>query len=152
GVPGHARFGFIPFPLVLTIPALEGLLVISWKLRGAPRVTRYLLLAGGALLLGSVIEILQLLASPLVSSPGARLTLFEIGEKLGVYWGPYFLTLFAAIPFALAYSRWSRPISLFVLLAVLTFPFTVTDPDQGYWLWHYQGHSFVEQMAFDLRT
>src|SRR5262249_47110750 len=69
--------------------------------------------------------------------------------KLWDYWSPYFLALPAGYLFALAYDRWSRPGTLFVLLTLLIYPWRQAPNPVDY---DSVEHSVTEQWAFNLHT
>jgi hypothetical protein len=143
------RWMSLPMPLPLTILALAGLVLVSRK--PSTGATHYVALAAAALSIGLAATSLGPLVDPNSSGSGAVvIMLFHFLSKLAICWSPYALTMFAAAPFALVYSRWSRPIALFGVMTVLIYPWNVTDPDQPGWFWHFQDHSLVENLAFDL--
>jgi len=112
-------------------------------------VSRYSALVGVALLLGVASEYLDPILRALSHSPTTGMMASDVGIKLWDYWCPYFLTLPAGYLFALAYDRWSRPATLFVLLALLIYPWRQVGSPVDY---DSVEHSVTEQWAFNLHT
>ena len=62
----------------------------------------------------------------------------------------YFLALPAAVPFALLYDRWMKPLALFAVLTVIVYPWSVKVAPESQWVWFSEGHSIVEHLAYNL--
>ena len=109
----------------------------------------YFGLAGVALVLGVAGEYLDPILRALSHSPSAGMMASDVGIKLWDYWCPYFLTLPAGYLFAIAYDRWSRPATLFVLLTILIYPWHQIPNPIDY---DSVEHSVTELWAFNLHT
>ncbi len=133
---------------MLTLFCFGGLIAALAIPRDAAR-GRFSGLVAVALLLGVVGEYLDPVMRALSHSPSAGMMASDIGIKLWDYWCPYFLTLPAGFLFALAYERWSRPATLFVLLTLLIYPWHQIDHPVDY---DSVEHSVTEQWAFNLNT
>jgi hypothetical protein len=147
----HDAYGF-PTPMRLTVSALAGLAILFVRSWSGRETFPYVVLVGFALLMGPAIKGLHDAAAQFLQSATVRLMLLYMFWKVATYWSPYFLTFPAAMPFAIAYNRWSKPIALLVLLSVLIYPARVLDPNQPDWAWHYQDHSLAEHLAFNLKV
>ncbi len=106
-------------------------------------------LAAMALLLGVAGEYLDPVLRALSHNPSAGMMSSDIGIKLWDYWCPFFLTLPAGFLFALAYERWSRPATVFIVLALLIYPWHQAENPVDY---DSVEHSVTEQWAFNLHT
>ncbi|HKN01932.1 MAG TPA: hypothetical protein VJX23_15555 [Candidatus Binataceae bacterium] len=111
--------------------------------------SQYSGLAAVALLLGIVGESLFPVLRALSHTPSAAMMASDVWIKLWDYWCPYFLTLPAGFLFALAYVRWSRPATMFVLLTLLIYPWHQNTKPAYY---DSVEHSVAEQWAFNLHT
>jgi len=69
-----------------------------------------------------------------------------------VEWTEFFLIFPAGFVLALAYRRLSKPVALCGALALLVYPWEITNPYDTLGRWRYQTHSIVEQLAFNMRT
>ncbi|MGH7881201.1 MAG: hypothetical protein ACREQD_17130, partial [Candidatus Binataceae bacterium] len=69
--------------------------------------------------------------------------------ELTDYWCPYFLVFPAGLLFALAYDRWSRPLTFLALMTLLIYPW---QPGKGAVYYDSLEHTITEQWAFNLDT
>ena len=133
---------------MLTLFCFGGLIAAIAAPSGIARF-QYFALAGIALLLGVAGEYLDPILRALSHSPTAGMMASDVGIKLWDYWCPYFLTLPAGYLFAIAYDRWSRPATLFILLTLLIYPWHQIPNPIDY---DSVEHSITEQWAFNLHT
>ncbi len=141
------------FPLLAAL-CVAGLIVMLAQSWVDPKPAPYAAIAGAALLIPLAASPVFKVAQSLFTAPGAnlwRLIFDEVRYKLAD-WCFYFVVFPAALPFALLRDRGSKPFALFAILAALIFPWRVTDPNQLDWQWHYQGHSILELLAFNLNV
>ncbi|MGO9606903.1 MAG: hypothetical protein ACLQAT_26520 [Candidatus Binataceae bacterium] len=135
---------------MLTLFCFAGLIaVIGIVSNEKPLEHRYAGLVGVALLLGIAGEFLDTLTRAMAHNPATGMMFSDLGIKLWDYWCPYFMTLPAGFLFALAYDRWSRPTTLFVLLSLLIYPWQQIKNPIDY---DSVEHSVTEQWAFNLHT
>lgn len=135
---------------MLTLFAFAGLVAaaaVVWA--EEPLTARYAGLAAIALLFGIAGEYLDPVLRALSHNPSAGMMASDVGIKLWDYWCPYFLTLPAGLLFGLAYDRWSRPATLFLLLTILIYPWHQISNPVDY---DSVEHSVTEQWAFNLHT
>ncbi|HLW69087.1 MAG TPA: hypothetical protein VKS22_00540 [Candidatus Binataceae bacterium] len=114
-----------------------------------PLRARYAGIAAGALLLGALDDYLDPALRALGRTAATRMMTSDISIKLTDYWCPYFLIFPAGLLFALAYDRWSRPLTFLALMTLLIYPWRRnTDPI------YYDSleHTITEQWAFNLDT
>jgi hypothetical protein len=133
---------------LLTLFCFGGLIaafVVPWQANEA----RYAGLVAVALLLGIAGEYLDPILRTLSQTPAGGMMASDIRIKLWDYWCPYFLTLPAGYLFALAYDRWSRPATLFILLTLLIYPWQQAPHPVDY---DSLEHSISEHWAFNLHT
>jgi hypothetical protein len=133
---------------LLTLFCFAGLIaafVVPWPVDQ----TRYSGLVAVALLLGIAGEYLDPVLRTLSYTPAGGMMASDISIKLWDYWCPFFLTLPAGYLFALAYDRWSRPGTLFILLALLIYPWRQAPQPLDY---DSLEHSISEHWAFNLHT
>jgi hypothetical protein len=144
---------------LLTILGAGGLILAAVTIwGGAAAPVRYAGLAAVALLAALVWEYVPPVVSALQFQASAANMVSDVGWKLLDYWAPYFVVLPAGFLFAVAYDRLSRPVTFFVLLAILIYPwrmipnpadfdsaehsipehwaFNLDDAAQGYWAGH----------------
>lgn len=133
---------------ILTLLCFGGLIAVFAAPPGA-NCSRYAGLAAAALLLGILGEYLDPILRTMSHNPSTGMMASDIGIKLWDYWCPYFLTLPAGFLFGLAYERWSRPVTLFFLLALLIYPWhQIKDPVD----YDSVEHSVTEHWGFNLET
>jgi hypothetical protein len=133
---------------LLTLFCFLGLIaafVIPWH----SDQTRYSGLVAAALLLGVAGEYLEPILRTVSHTPAGGMMASDIRIKLWDYWCPYFLTLPAGYLFALAYHRWSQPGTLFILIALLVYPWHQAPNPVDY---DSLEHSISEHWAFNLNT
>jgi hypothetical protein len=135
---------------ILSALCLVGLVAAIWILwRHGAREMPFAALAAVALALGIAGEYLSPVLQALSNDPASAMITSDLNTKLWEYWCPYFLTLPAGFLFALAYERWSRQATFFVLLTILIYPwFHVNEPVD----YDANEYSIVEQWAFNLST
>ncbi|MGH7934074.1 MAG: hypothetical protein ACREQN_13055 [Candidatus Binataceae bacterium] len=139
--------GNLPMLAMFCFAGLVAATAVVWG-EDPPRTRRAGLVAI-ALLLGIAGEYLDPLMRALSHNPSARMMASDVGIKLWDYWCPYFMTLPAGLLFALAYERWSRQATLFVLLTILIYPWYQIQHPVDY---DSVEHSITEQWAFNLHT
>lgn len=100
-----------------------------------------------ALLMAVALEFANDYLGPITASPVARHMLGDTMSKLSDYWIPYFLVFPAGLLFALIYERFPKPLVLFLLLAILIYPWRHYDNPQDY---DSVEHSVSEQWGFNL--
>jgi len=135
----------LPLLTLFCFGGLIALLVVPWQADQA----RYSGLVAVALLLGIAGEYLDPMLRTLSHTPAGGMMASDIRIKLWDYWCPYFLTLPAGYLFAVAYNRWSRPGALFILLALLIYPWHQAPHPVDY---DSLEHSITEHWAFNLET
>ena len=102
-----------------------------------------------ALLLAVVYEYAGPMMASFTHSPSTSEMVSDLGIKLWDYWCPYFLMLPAGFLFAIAYERWSKQATLFVLLTLLIYPWYQSKNPVDY---DSLEHSITELWAFNLQT
>ncbi len=142
------------FP-ALTILAVGGLVLLLAWLWIAPDRTPNAAVLAFALLMAVIIKQLEALVASYSLSPQTEAMLYHVTHKLTDYWGPYCLLIPAALPFALVYRRWSKPVAVFAVLALLIYPSHLPGPQP---LPHErlsfklrmdnEQHSLIEQMYY----
>jgi hypothetical protein len=114
-----------------------------------PLRSRYAAVAAIALLLGVLGDYLDPALRALGHDSATQMMTSDVSIKLTDYWSPYFLTFPAGFLFALAYERWSAPLTVVVLLTILIYPWRqAKDPVDFDSL----EHAISEQWAFNLHT
>jgi hypothetical protein len=114
-----------------------------------PMRSRYVALAAAALLIGVLGDYLDPTLRAFGRDSATQMMTGDISIKLTDYWTPYFLIFPAGLLFALAYERWSAPLTVIVLLTILIYPWRQTkDPVDFDSL----EHAISEQWAFNLHT
>ena len=113
------------FP-ALTVLGLAGLLLAAYGSclrlqQRAPRTTGNIGLAAFCVFMAVAAVVTQ---PDLPDSAGSlfQTALWHFSHKLLEYWWPYFLLFPAALCLALIYDRWSRPVAVFAILAILIVP------------------------------
>jgi hypothetical protein len=135
----------LPLLTLFCFAGLIAALVVPWQADQA----RYSGLVAVALLLGIAGEYLDPILRALSHTPAGGMMASDIRIKLWDYWCPFFLTLPAGYLFSLAYDRWSRPGTLFILLALLIYPWQQAPHPVDY---DSLEHSISEHWAFNLHT
>ncbi|MBV8138572.1 MAG: hypothetical protein JO121_23525 [Deltaproteobacteria bacterium] len=135
----------LPLLTLLCFAGLIAAFVVQWP----ADQTRYSGLVAVALLLGIAGEYFDPVLRTLSHTPAGGMMTSDIRIKLWDYWCPFFLTLPAGYLFALAYDRWSRPGTLFILLALLIYPWRQAPHPLDY---DSLEHSISEHWAFNLDT
>lgn len=132
---------------LLTLLCFVGLIAAvnaAWRDKEAP--IPYAGLVVIALSLGLVGEYVDVFAH----TPQYQLSLlWDVAIKLWDYWCPYFLLFPAGYAVALAYERWSRPATFFVLMTLLIYPWVQLPNPVDF---DSVEHSITEQWAFNLHT
>ncbi len=137
-LPMLALFAFGGLVAIVATIGVEGIAAIQYA--GAIAV---------ALLLGIVGEYLEPILQAFTHNPSIGMMVSDIKIKLWDYWCPYFLTLPAGYLFALAYDRWSSPLTLFAAMTLLIFPwYQISNPVD----YDSVQHSITEQWAMNLNT
>jgi hypothetical protein len=147
----YTLFGKVSEDLPMLFVFAFGGLVAAMGLIGAeqPLAMRCAGAIGAALALGIVGESLDTILRPISHSALTTMMVSDITIKLWDYWCPYFLTFPAGLLFALAYQRWSRPLTFFALLIILIYPwYQIPNPID----YDSVEHSITEQWAFNLNT
>jgi len=134
----------LPLLTLFCFAGLVAAFVVPWQAQHT-----YSGLVAAALLLGVAGEYLDPILRTLSHTPAGGMMASDIRIKLWDYWCPYFLTLPAGYLFALAYNRWSRPGTLFLLLALLIYPWHQAPDPVDY---DSLEHSISEHWAFNLHT
>jgi hypothetical protein len=81
-------------------------------------------------------------------NPSFHAALSDIVPKLQEYWVPYFLSFAAALPFAIAYRRGSRSLTILFVLALVIYPWN-QRLNASY---DYVEHSLTEELGITLGT
>ena len=137
----------LPLLMLFCFAGFVAAIAISWREDEAP--IPYAALAAVALTLGLVGEYIDALAHMPQYQTTSMVMLWDVAIKLWDYWCPYFLVFPAGFAVALAYDRWSRPATFFVLMTLLIFPwYQITDPVD----YDSVEHSITENWAFNLHT
>lgn len=124
---------------------LVALAVLVWSDEAA--VPRHAGLVAAALLVALGWDyVLPIMDAMGLQANGANMV-SDVGWKLLDYWTPYFMVLPAGYAFAVAYERWSRPVTLFALLAILIYPWHISPNPADF---ESVEHSVVEHWAFNL--
>ena len=114
-----------------------------------PLRARYVAVAAIALILGVLGDYLDPALRALGHDSATQMMTSDVSIKLTDYWSPYFLIFPAGFLFALAYERWSAPLTVIVLLTILIYPWRqATDPVD----YDSLEHAVSEQWAFNLHT
>jgi hypothetical protein len=153
------RHAFAPYSLYANVAAnlprlflfcFGGLVVaLGIVVAERPLRSRYAAIAAGALLVGVFGDSLDPALRALGQNAASRMMTSDVSIKLTDYWCPYFLIFPAGLLFALAYDRWSRPLTLFVLLTILIYPW---QPSKSAVYYDSLEHTITEQWAFNLDT
>jgi len=141
-----ALYDTFPLLMILTVGGFVLLLAGLWI---APDRTPNAAVLAFSLLLAVIIGQLEALVAPYSSSPQSRAMLYHVSSKLLEYWCPYCLLIPAALPFAFVYRRWSRPVAVFAVLALLIYPSHLPNQRLTFKLrMDNEQHSLIEQMYY----
>lgn len=114
-----------------------------------PIRSRYVALGAVALLVGLLGDFVDPALRAFGHDASSRMMTGDVSIKLVDYWSPYFLIFPAGFLFALAYERWSAPLTIFVLLTLLMYPWQQLKGSVDY---DSLEHAISEQWAFNLDT
>ncbi len=149
-----ALYGTFPLLTILAVGGFVLLLAGSWI---APGQTPNAGVLAFALLLAVIVRLLEAIVSPLSSGPVTDAMIYHVTSKMLEYWCPYCLLIPAALPFAFVYRRWSRPVAVFAVLAVLIYPShlpssqPVSNEHAAFKLrMDNEQHSLIEQMYYSV--
>ncbi|HEY6395245.1 MAG TPA: hypothetical protein VIX12_07480, partial [Candidatus Binataceae bacterium] len=106
-------------------------------------------LAAAALMFGVAGEYADPVLKTIAHNTSSAMMVSDLRIKLWDYWCPYFLTLPAGYLFGLAYERWSRPLTVFVVLTLLIYPWHQMENPIDF---DSAEHSIAELWAFNLAT
>jgi hypothetical protein len=135
---------------LLFVCCFAGLVAAFGIVVGAqPLRSRYAGIAALGLMLGVLGDFLDPALRALGHDAATLMMTGDVSIKLVDYWAPYFLIFPAGFLFALAYERWSAPLTLFVLLTILMYPWRQTKDPVDY---DSLEHAISEQWAFNLHT
>jgi hypothetical protein len=114
-----------------------------------PLRCRYAALAAVTLMLGLLADCVDPALRAIGHTAATQMMTGDVSIKLTDYWSPYFLIFPAGFLFALACDRWSAPLTLFVLLTILIYPWQQFAAPVDY---DSLEHAISEQWAFNLHT
>jgi hypothetical protein len=134
---------------MLALSAFIGLAVALLFVVRAPLAYRNAAFAAIPLLLALLVDAVDPAIHRLSHDAATSMMTDDINIKLTDYWAPYFLIFPAGFLAALAYRRWSAPITFAIVLIVLIYPWRQLPDPVDY---DSLEHAVSEQWAFNLHT
>src|SRR5262249_17903653 len=133
-----------PYLLILSLAGMAMFLalgLVGWL------DTRIAGVCGIALVLGIVSEVVSDYVWSMSRDPTFQFALQDLRPEFTDYWTPFWMTISASILFALLYDKVSKPLTVFIALTLLIYPWR-TSPETV--IYDGQQHSIGEHWGFNL--
>lgn len=135
-------------PILLVLAMLGLIAAVCWSFM-EPGAIPFCGMIAVALLLGVAEDSLDGVLRALALSASTQMMASDIGIKLWDYWLPYFLIFPAGFLLSILYKRWSKPLTLAIVMAILIYPWHHYPEPVDY---DSDEHSIPEQWGFNWWT